>query len=468
MNPSNDPMPDLSDFSALKLNAELLDNLSTLGYAAMTPIQAQSLPLILSGRDVIAQAKTGSGKTVAFGLGILAKLDTKTFNVQALVLCPTRELADQVSGEIRRLARGVANVKILTLCGGSPVRNQVVSLEKGVHIIVGTPGRVEDHLKRDTLDLTNLGTLVLDEADRMLQMGFEESLDAILLSVPDNRQTLLLSATYPDSIKSIAQRVLNEPEMIVAESRADEVTLEQHFYKVSDGESRLNALSLLLQHHQPESALVFCSKRQDVKDVAAKLKESGFSVLPLHGDMEQRVREQTLIRFANKSVSVLIATDVAARGLDIDSLDVVANYHLAGDVGVHLHRIGRTGRAGASGVAWNFYEGRDSNKINDIERLSGRAVEKEKLPPASALNQAVARAPMVTLEINGGKKDKLRPGDVLGALTGENGIAGDQVGKIKIVSNRTYVAVRCDAVKVALKKLGGDKLKGRSYRVRTL
>lgn len=455
-------------FSSLELNAELRDNLLTLGYEAMTPIQSSSLPPILSGRDVIAQAKTGSGKTVAFGLGILAKLNTKQFSVQALVLCPTRELADQVSEEIRRLARATANVKILTLCGGSPVRNQVVSLEKGVHIIVGTPGRVEDHVKRDTLDLSNLQTLVLDEADRMLQMGFEESLDAILLKVPDNRQTLLLSATYPDSIKSIAKRVLTDPEMIVVESSHDDVTIEQHFYKVPDGEQRLKALRLLLQHHQPESALVFCTKRTDVNEVAKTLKESGFSVLALHGDMEQRERDQTLIRFANKSITILVATDVAARGLDIDSLDVVANYHLAGDVDVHLHRIGRTGRAGARGVAWNFYEARDSQKITDIENVTGRAIENETLPPNSALNQAVPRAPMVTLEINGGKKDKLRPGDVLGALTGENGIAGDQVGKIKIISNRTFVAVRRDAVKAALKKLGGDKLKGRSYRVRTL
>jgi len=434
----------------------------------MTPIQAQSLPPILAGRDVIAQGKTGSGKTAAFGLGILSKLETKRFIVQALVLCPTRELADQVSGEIRRLARSTPNIKVLTLCGGTPVGPQAGSLDKGVHIVVGTPGRVEDHIKRDNLDLQHLQTLVLDEADRMLEMGFEDSLEAIVRHVPDSRQTLLLSATFPDRIKTISKKMLSNPEMIVVDSSHDVVSIEQHFFEIVNGEQRLDALKLLLLKYRPESALVFCSTRQDVRDITVKLQQFGFSVLPLHGELDQRERDQTLVRFSNRSTMMLVATDVAARGLDIASLDVVVNYHLGRDLEVHVHRIGRTGRAGGTGLALSFYDGRDSEKIKAIQEAYARTIKSETLPPSGTLNQPVPRASMVTLQIDGGKKQKLRPGDILGALTGENGIAGAQVGKIKIVSNRSYVAVSREATKAALKKLGDGKLKGRSYRVRSL
>jgi len=457
-----------SAFSALDLQSDLLENLKSLGYESMTPIQAQSLPPILAGRDVIAQGKTGSGKTAAFGLGILSKLETKRFIVQALVLCPTRELADQVSGEIRRLARSTPNIKVLTLCGGTPVGPQAGSLDKGVHIVVGTPGRVEDHIKRDNLDLQHLQTLVLDEADRMLEMGFEDSLEAIVRHVPDSRQTLLLSATFPDRIKTISKKMLSNPEMIVVDSSHDVVSIEQHFFEIVNGEQRLDALKLLLLKYRPESALVFCSTRQDVRDITVKLQQFGFSVLPLHGELDQRERDQTLVRFSNRSTMMLVATDVAARGLDIASLDVVVNYHLGRDLEVHVHRIGRTGRAGGTGLALSFYDGRDSEKIKAIQEAYARTIKSETLPPSGTLNQPVPRASMVTLQIDGGKKQKLRPGDILGALTGENGIAGAQVGKIKIVSNRSYVAVSREATKAALKKLGDGKLKGRSYRVRSL
>lgn len=455
-------------FNSLDLNPEMLENLDSLGYASMTPIQAQSLPIILSGRDIIAQGKTGSGKTAAMGLGILSKLEPKRFSVQALVLCPTRELADQVAEEVRRLARSMPNVKALTLCGGTPVKPQANSLEKGVHIVVGTPGRIEDHLKRESLNLQSLQILVLDEADRMLQMGFEESLNAIVDYIPRARQTLLFSATYPEKIKAIAKRFLLEPEMVVVESSHSETTIKQQFFKLSNNEKRLEALQLLLLSNQPESALVFCSTRQDVRDVTAHLHKSGFSVLALHGELEQRERDQTLIQFSNKSVMVLVATDVAARGLDIDSLDVVVNYHLGRDLEDHVHRIGRTGRAGHSGMAWSFYDERDAGKIEQIQAALGRAIQSDKLPAQKMLNQTAPRSPMITLLIDGGKKQKLRPGDILGALTAENGIDGADVGKIKIVSNRTFVAVRREAVKQALKKLVEGKLKGRTFRVRRL
>lgn len=455
-------------FNSLSLNQDFLDNLKNLGFESMTPIQAKSLPAILSGRDVIAQGETGSGKTVAFGLGVLSKLETKNFSVQALVLCPTRELADQVSTEIRRIARALPNTKVITLCGGTPVRPQAASLENGVHVVVGTPGRVEDHLKRETLDLQHLQTLVLDEADRMLEMGFEDSINVILANVPEQRQTLLLSATYPEKIQSIAQRFLTNPEMVVVESVHDDSSIKQHFFKIPVGEQRLVAVKLLLLQHQPESALVFCSTRKDVREVKEHLHKSGFSVLALHGELDQKERDHTLIRFSNGSATVLVATDVAARGLDIDSLDVVINYHLGRDLEVHVHRVGRTGRAGESGLAWSFYDNRDSEKIDAVAQLLGRPIKNESLPSQSVLERSAPRAPMVTVQIDGGKKQKIRPGDILGALTGEDGIAGTDVGKIKVVSNRSYVAIKRDAVKAGLKKLATGKLKGRSCRARTL
>jgi len=457
-----------SAFSSLNLPPELQDNLTSLGFDTMTPIQSASLPDILAGRDVIAQGETGSGKTAAFGLGILSKLELRKFDVQAMVLCPTRELADQVADEIRKLARSLSNVKVITLCGGSPVRLQTTSLEKGVHIVVGTPGRVEDHLKRETLDLGHVRTLVLDEADRMLQMGFEESLDTIVSYVPRARQTLLLSATFPEQIERIAERILSNPKMVVVEPSINELGIDQQFYRVPNNEQRTEALQLLLLKHQPESALVFCSTKQDVREVTSKLQEFGFSVLLLHGDLEQRDRDQTLIRFANGSAMILVATDVAARGLDIDSLDVVVNYQLGRNLEDHVHRVGRTGRAGDSGTVWSFYDERDTAKIEQIQQSLSTRIADSELPPKSTLRLTAQQAPMQTIQIDGGKKQKLRPGDILGALTGDNGIEGSQVGKIKIVSNRSYVAVRREALKTALKKLGSDKLKGRSYRARVL
>lgn len=455
-------------FASLNLQSELLRNLESLGFAEMTPIQAQSLPPILAGKDVIAQGKTGSGKTAAFGLGLLSKLDITNFQAQSLVLCPTRELADQVANEIRRLGRTMKNVKVSTLCGGMPFRAQADSLEYGTHIIVGTPGRVEDHLRKGTLDLSGLSTLVLDEADRMLDMGFQDTLDTIIEQVPKVRQTLLFSATYPEQIQSIAKRIMIEPEMAQVESRHDNETIRQHFYEVRDDQDRLTALRLLLLRFRPESAVVFCNTKREAQDVASDLREHGFAALALHGDLEQRDRDQTLVRFANKSATVLVATDVAARGLDIALLDAVINYHIARDTEVHLHRIGRTGRAGSKGTAYSLISDKESYKVALLQDYLGQSIVAEPLPPASLLEEAASKPQMATLLIDAGKKQKIRPGDILGALTGTNGIAGAQVGKIDIFDNRSYVAVKIDAVKPALKKLAEGKLKGRSHRSRLL
>lgn len=455
-------------FSSLKLNPDLLKNIASLGYQAMTPIQAQSLPHILDGKDVIAQGQTGSGKTAAFSLGLLEKLDVKRFRVQSLVLCPTRELADQVAKEVRKLARTIHNIKVLTLCGGMPFGPQVGSLEHGAHVIVGTPGRVEDHLRRGTLKLDSVTTLVLDEADRMLDMGFQEALDAIVEYIPPQRQTLLFSATYPEQIKSIAKRIMVEPVVVQAASTHDNSSIQQYLYKIDDGIDRLTALRLLLLQHRPESAVVFCNTKQETQEVADELRDFHFSAVALHGDLEQRDRDQTLIRFANKSASILVATDVAARGLDIEALDAVINYHIARELEVHVHRIGRTGRAGSKGIACTLYDDKDAYRVARLEAFLGQTIDIKPLPPFSLLEQPSYKPLMVTLQIDGGKKQKVRPGDILGALTGTNGIDGTQVGKIQISDNAAYVAVSREAAKSALKKLQQDKLKGRSFRVRLL
>jgi len=457
-----------ADFSSTGLRSGLLGNLASLGYATMTPIQARSLPPILAGKDVIAQAKTGSGKTAAFGLGLLQKLDVKNYRVQSLVLCPTRELADQVAKELRRLARAVHNVKVLNLCGGIPIGPQIGSLEHGAHIVVGTPGRIEDHLRKKTLDLSHVGLLVLDEADRMLDMGFQQSLDAILEYVPGRRQTLLFSATYPDQIRALAGRVMKSPVMVKVDEAHDSASIRQHFYRFELNKHRMAALRLLLLKFRPGSALVFCNTKRETEEVANELRSHGFSAIALHGDLEQRARDQALVRFANGSSSILVATDVAARGLDIEDLDAVINYHIARDPEVHVHRIGRTGRAGKKGLACTLYSEKESFRAERLGEYLGQLIEPEALPPYNLLEKPGYKPAMVTLQIDGGKKQKIRPGDILGALTGVDGIAGKQVGRIHVLDNVSYVAVSRDAAKSALRKLVEGKLKGRSFRARRI
>ena len=430
----------------------------------MTPIQAQSLPLIIDGKDVIAQGKTGSGKTAAFGLGLLQNLDVKRFRIQSLVLCPTRELADQVAKEIRKLARGIHNIKVLTLCGGVPMGPQIGSLEHGAHIIVGTPGRILEHLDRGRLNLDNLNTLVLDEADKMLEMGFQDAVDAIIDLAPKNRQSLLFSATFPDQIKGIAGKLLKDPVMVKVESTHSGNSIDQQFFNVDNNDARKQAIQLLLMQYQPESCVIFCNTKIETVEVTDFLLDSGFSAIELNGDLEQRDRDQTLVRFANKSISILVATDVASRGLDIDNLDAVINYQLAHDADTHVHRIGRTGRAGSKGVACSLFTNKDSYKVVEIEDYMDIRIKESELPDASVLEKEIFEPQMATLRIDGGKKHKVRPGDILGALTGKDGIAGKDVGKINVLDFCAYVAVHKSVAKDALHKLEKGKLKGRSFR----
>jgi ATP-independent RNA helicase DbpA len=456
----------MAEFTRLQLIDPLQRALAEVGYAEMTPVQAASLPGILSGRDVIAQARTGSGKTAAFALGLLSSLDAAAIQLQGLVLCPTRELADQVSREIRRLARFVPNVKVLTLCGGVPLRPHLASLAHEPHIVVGTPGRILELIEKQALPLQALKVLVLDEADRMLDMGFADDIGAIIEAMPSQRQTLLFSATLPESIRQISQQFQRDPLDVTVHSAPDEASIEQIFFEV-EPMSKLDALETLLLHYQPESAVVFCNTRQEVRAVAEELAGRGFSVLALHGDLDQREREEMLVRFANRSCTVLVASDVAARGLDISELPMVINFDIAADADTHLHRIGRTGRAGRSGVALSLCSPREISRANVIESRQGAPLRWSALPPRS--NEATPLpAPFVTLAIDAGRQDKLRPGDLLGALTGEAGIAGTSVGKIDVFPTRTYVALERASHVRALQRLRAGKIKGRTFRIRKI
>ena len=454
-------------FSSLPLSSAQLSNLTQLGYLAMTPVQAASLPIALAGHDLIVQAKTGSGKTAAFALALLATLDQSNNAIQALVLCPTRELADQVSTEVRRLARSEDNIKTLLLCGGAPMHAQRASLEHGAHIVVGTPGRIIDHLTRNTLQLAALKTLVLDEADRMLDMGFHDDIAAIAKHCPKQRQTLLFSATYPDGIKELSQKFMRTPKTVKVDAQHAAGKIAQRFYEVRDDE-RLHAVSLLLAHFRPVSTIAFCNTRQQCRDLVDVLVAQGFSASALHGELEQRDRDQVLIRFANRSCSVLVATDVAARGLDIAQLEAVINVDITPDPQVHIHRIGRTGRVDAQGLALSLASLDEMGSVGKIEQVQGVETEWHPLAELTPAPGGRLQAPMVTLHIMGGRKEKIRPGDVLGALTGDAGFSGNQIGKIVVNEFSTYVAVDRQIADQAVKRLAAGKVKGKKVKVRLL
>lgn len=455
-------------FLSLPLREELLNNTSFLGYEVMTPIQAQSLPIMLKGHDIIAQAKTGSGKTAAFGMALLNRLNIENYTVQALVLCPTRELAEQVTQTLRQLARLMPNVKILNLSGGIPIKLQLDSLKHTPQIIVGTPGRVKKHLDKETISLGRLQTLVLDEADRMLDMGFYDDISDIVRYCSRKRQTLLFSATYPDEIKKMYKEFLQNPEKVTVEEEHTELNIEQIFYEVKGRSNKYPLLKKLLLSLKPTSTLIFCNTKEQTTTLADMLRSEGFSAIALNGDMEQIDRDAAIILFKNFSCSILVATDVAARGLDIKDLPAVVNFDLAFDQEVHVHRIGRTGRAGSKGIAINLATPADAERLCAIEDGLGYIISFANANEVTIEDDSIIAPEMVTLKLNIGRKNKIRPGDILGALSKDAGLDGKFIGKIDITALYSYVAIHYSQVQMAMNYFRNGKVKGCKVNIKRL
>jgi len=462
----------VTDFAELPLSPALLAVVAELGFLKMTPIQARTVPVLLEGKDLVGQSRTGSGKTAAFALPILQRLQLDTREVAALVLCPTRELSAQVAREFRRLGRRYPGLSVLVLAGGEPVGRQRSALEKGAHIAVGTPGRVLDHLRRRSLRVHRVGTVVLDEADRMLDMGFQEDMDQILRALPERRQTVFFSATYPSSIAELCKTHQKDPVFVKIEAEPEQATEIRQLVVTAETEQKIGALCWVLATFPHESALVFANLKVTVAEIARVLSEAGVSAASLHGDLEQYDRDRVMAKFRNASTRVLVATDVAARGIDVADLDLVVNFDLPSQPEVYVHRIGRTGRAGKAGLAISLRTSREDGKVRAIEQLTGQPMtvtEREVVPRAerAVIAKSLERdAKMATLRISGGRKDKLRPGDILGALTGEaGGLGASDVGKIEIHDHFSYVAVNKSVSREAQQSLSAGRIKGRKFNV---
>ena len=458
-----------SKFTSLPISPQQIEALEVLGFSSMTPVQAESLPLILARKDVIIQAQTGSGKTAAFGIGLLNHLNPRFFGVQALVMCPTRELAEQVAQTIRQLASRMSNIKTVLLSGGKPLGPQRDSLRHGAHIVVGTPGRIEDHLKKGNLELKGVKTFVLDEADRMLDMGFAEVMASITQRLPKDRQTILMSATFPDDIKRISRSIQNNPVQVTIDGQLthDVDVLEQLFFEIKKNE-RETALLAVFEHHRPRNAMVFCNTKKQCSDVANFLCEHDIEAIALHGDLDQRERDQVLLQFANRSCPVLVASDVAARGLDIPSLEMVVNVDLPRDADTYIHRIGRTGRAGEKGKAFSLVTPADTHRLRVIEDHLETPCICDVLASLDRDPNYALRGDCVTVQLDGGRRQKVRPGDILGALTGDAGLPGDQIGKITILDNSSFVAIQRPSLRQAMNYLAAGKVKGRKIKARRL
>lgn len=467
--PTMSDTPAVNSFQTLQLPPAQIENLNALGYTRMTEVQIQALPLALAGEDLIAQAHTGSGKTAAFGIALLTRINPRDFGTQALILCPTRELCTQVATEIRRLARYLPNIKVAVLCGGQSIGPQIGSLAHGTHIVVGTPGRLKDHLQKQTLKLERINTLVLDEADRMLDMGFSEDIEEIIGHTPDSRQTLLFSATFPQDIDRLSARYQRQAKRVAIVQQEERPDIGQHFLHCGAGgtdQERSAACLRVLRHFAPASCVVFCNTRQSTAAIAQSLDEAGFVAMALHGEMEQRERDQVLIQFRNGSCQILVATDVAARGLDVEDLPMVINAELPRDPDIYTHRIGRTGRAGSEGAAYSLFFENERYKAQQLVDKGGADIAP--LDSIPKTDKPLPQAARQTLAIAGGRKNKIRAGDILGALTAEQGIPATAIGRIDILEFGSFVAIDLDYIAQALQQLEGRPIKGQKFKVRRL
>lgn len=512
-------------FEEMCLDTRIMRAIAEMGFEQPSPIQAQSIPIAVAGKDMIGQARTGTGKTASFGIPMLQRINPKDKNLQAIVLCPTRELAIQSANEIRKLAKFLHGIKVLPIYGGQEISKQIRSLKGGVQIVIGTPGRVMDHLRRHTLKPQTVDIVVLDEADEMLNMGFREDIETILGQLPEERQTMLFSATMPKPILEIAKRYLHEPEIVkVIQKELTVPKIEQYYYEVNPRKKN-EVLSRLLDMYDPSLSLVFCNTKRKVDELVADLKGRGYFAEGLHGDMKQSQRDRVMNGFRNGRTDILVATDVAARGIDVDDVEAVFNYDVPQDDEYYVHRIGRTGRAGREGRAFTLVVGKEIYKLKDIQRYCKTKIRRQPIPsvndvaaikveklleqageliatdglgrmmdlleeyldgsdysatemaaallamqlgetstqtlPKEEFGDTGAEPGMVRMFMNIGKKDRVRIGDILGAVAGESGMEGALVGTIDMYDNFSFVEVPQEYAAAVLEAMNHSKIKGR-------
>lgn len=512
-------------FEEMCLDTRIMRAIAEMGFEQPSPIQAQSIPIAVEGKDMIGQARTGTGKTASFAIPMLQRINPKDKSLQAIVLCPTRELAIQSANEIRKLAKFLHGIKVLPIYGGQEISKQIRSLKGGVQIVIGTPGRVMDHLRRHTLKPQTVDIVVLDEADEMLNMGFREDIETILGQLPEERQTMLFSATMPKPILEIAKRYLHEPEIVkVIQKELTVPKIEQYYYEVNPRKKN-EVLSRLLDMYDPSLSLVFCNTKRKVDELVADLKGRGYFAEGLHGDMKQSQRDRVMNGFRNGRTDILVATDVAARGIDVDDVEAVFNYDVPQDDEYYVHRIGRTGRAGREGRAFTLVVGKEIYKLKDIQRYCKTKIRRQPIPsvndvaaikveklleqageliatdglgrmmdlleeyldgsdysatemaaallamqlgetstqtlPKEEFGDTGAEPGMVRMFMNIGKKDRVRIGDILGAVAGESGMEGALVGTIDMYDNFSFVEVPQEYAAAVLEAMNHSKIKGR-------
>lgn len=519
-------------FDELNIDERILRAIEDMGFEETSPIQTQAIPAVCEGIDVVGQAQTGTGKTAAYTIPMLMKIDPQIKKPQAIVLCPTRELAVQVAEEIRKLAKYMSDIKVLPVYGGQEIVRQIKSLKTGVQIIVGTPGRVMDHMRRKTVKFDNINMVILDEADEMLDMGFREDMETILTETPEDRQTVMFSATMPKAIMDIARNFQKDARIIkVVRKELTVSNIEQFYYEVRP-KNKTEVLCRLIDIYNPRLSVVFCNTKRQVDELISELKGRGYFADGIHGDMKQQQRDRVMDDFRSGKVDILIATDVAARGIDVDDVDMVFNYDIPQDEEYYVHRIGRTGRAGRSGMAFSFISGKEVYKLKDIERYCKTKILAKPVPSLddvkntkldnmfdkirqtieeggltdmvnlveehvnqeeyTSMDMAAALlkmligdtldredeveefhfdtdkddSRMVRLFINIGKKDKIKPANILGAIAGESGMPGKLVGAIDMMDNYTFVDVPAIHAEKILKAMNDNvQIKGRRVNV---
>lgn len=374
-------------FEDMNISNEICRAVLDMGFEEATPIQSQAIPVILEGKDIIGQSQTGTGKTAAFGIPLLERINPEDRRLQALILCPTRELAIQVSEEFRKLLKYKDNIRVLPIYGGQPIDRQIAALRKGTQVVIGTPGRVMDHMRRRTIKAETVQMMVLDEADEMLDMGFREDIETILVKIPEEHQTLLFSATLSPEILDITKRFQKNPEFIkIVRKELTVPNIEQYYFDVKE-KTKLDALCRIIDVYDPKLAMVFCNTKKRVDDLVEMLQGRGYFAEGLHGDLKQAQRDKVMQKFRNGTIEILVATDVAARGIDVDDIDVVFNYDVPQDEEYYVHRIGRTGRAGKAGKAFTFCVGKEIYKLRDIMRYTKTKIQQQKLPTLSDVEE---------------------------------------------------------------------------------